>query len=100
MKKGREGRKGAPCILPSPRPDPALLPGQGRGSYSHRLGGCCAFLMQTVASVPSPALSTKSEIPPMKARFSHHPGSQLILWGLKFQRHQSYPKQIPTGLII
>lgn len=64
MKKGREGKKGAPCILPSPRPDPALLAGQGRGSYSHQLQGCCAFLMQTVAGVPSPALPTKPEIPP------------------------------------
>lgn len=100
MKKGREGRKGSPCILPSTRPDPELLPGQGRDSHSHQLGGCCAFLMQTVAGVPSLVLSTKPEISPMKARFSHHPRPQLILWGLKFQRYQSYSKQIPTGLII
>lgn len=68
-RKGRsEGGKPS-YILPSSRPEPAPLAGQGRRSLSHQLRGCCAGIVKTVADILFLTLPAKPAILSPKAQF-------------------------------
>lgn len=75
-RKGRSKGGEPSCILPSSRPEPAPLAGQGRRSLSHQLGGCCASIAKTVEGILFLTLPAKPAILSLKAQFPTTLGSR------------------------